>query len=74
MAEILDEISTIEHQKGNPLLSVVVVQRETGRPGKGFYKLARRLGLFNGKTDLHEMEFFISTVKDAYRHWKRKPE
>jgi hypothetical protein len=32
MADILDEISTSEHSQGRPLLSVVVVQAETGRP------------------------------------------
>jgi hypothetical protein len=71
MAEILDEISTFEHEHGHPLLSVLVVQSETGRPGKGFYKLARRLGLFTGKTDLHEMEFFVQTAKQAYSHGKQ---
>ena len=69
MAEILDEISTSEHHQGRPLLSVVVVQTETGRPGKGFYKLATHLGLYAGKSDLHEMEFFIATVKAAYSTW-----
>jgi hypothetical protein len=59
IAEILDEISTLEHQLGRPLLSVVVVQTETGRPGKGFYKLATSLRLFSGRTDMEEMEFHI---------------
>ena len=70
IAEILDEISTFEHTQGRPLLSVVVVQAETGRPGKGFYKLATRLRLFSGKSDVDEMEFFISTVKRAYAIWR----
>jgi hypothetical protein len=70
IANILDEISTFEHEQGRPLLSVVVVQAETGRPGKGFYKLAARLRLFSGKSDLDEMEFFISTVKRAYSTWR----
>src|SRR5437899_471369 len=61
IAGILDEISTFEHQRGRPLLSVVVVQVETGRPGKGFYKLATRLHLFSGKSDVDEMEFFVAT-------------
>ena len=56
IADILDEISTFEHEQDRPLLSVVVVQTETGRPGKGFYKLATRLGLFSGKSDLDEMD------------------
>lgn len=70
IADILDEISTFENAQGRPLLSVVVVQAETGRPGKGFYKLAARLGLFSGKSDLDEMEFFIATVKRAYSTWR----
>src|ERR1700752_1632025 len=49
IADILDEISSFEHQRSRPLLSVVVVQVDTGRPGKGFYKLATRLRLFSGK-------------------------
>ena len=70
IAEILDEISLLEHEQGRPLLSVVVVQIETGRPGKGFYKLATNLRLFSGKSDIDEMEFFIATVKSAYATWK----
>jgi hypothetical protein len=70
IADILDEISTFEHEQGRPLLSVVVVQAETGRPGKGFYKLATRLQLFSGKSDIDEMVFFIATVKQAYSTWK----
>jgi hypothetical protein len=72
MADVLDEISTFEHRQGRPLLSVVVVQAETGRPGKGFYKLANRLGLYSGKSDLNEMEFFVSTVKQVYATWKSR--
>ena len=70
IADILDEISSFEHAQGRPLLSVVVVQSETGRPGKGFYKLATRLRLYSGRSDLDEMEFFISTVKRAYSTWR----
>ena len=70
IAEILDAISLLEHTQDKPLLSVVVVQVETGRPGKGFYRLATSLGLFNGKSDIEEMEFFIATIKRAYAMWK----
>jgi len=70
VADILDEISLLEHEQGRPLLSVVVVQVETGRPGKGFYRLATNLGLFAGKSDIDEMEFFIASVKRAYAMWK----
>jgi hypothetical protein len=70
IADILDEISLLEHKQGRPLLSVVVVQVETGRPGKGFYKLATTLNLFSGKSDIDEMEFFVNTAKRAYATWK----
>jgi hypothetical protein len=70
IADVLDGISMFEHEQGRPLLSVVVVQSETGRPGKGFYKLATGLRLFSGKTDMDEMEFFIATIKCAYSTWK----
>ena len=70
IADLLDKISMFEHEQGRPLLSVVVVQVETGRPGKGFYKLATNLRLFSGKSDMDEMEFFIATVKRAYLAWK----
>ena len=43
LANILDEINKEEHGLGRPLLSVVVVQKESGRPGKGFFDLAREL-------------------------------
>ena len=43
IAQILDGISTSEHEAERPLLSAVVVGKGTGRPGKGFFDLARRL-------------------------------
>src|SRR5438045_1627459 len=45
---LLDEISSYEHAAGRPLLSAVVVHGAgdtAGAPGKGFFTLARRLGL-----------------------------
>jgi len=33
ISALLDEISGFEHSQGRPLLSVVVVQSESGRPG-----------------------------------------
>jgi hypothetical protein len=44
MATILGEISEAENARGRGMLSGVVVNRETGMPGDGFFTLARHLG------------------------------
>jgi hypothetical protein len=41
---ILGEISTEEHNNKRNLLSVVVIRRDTERPGHGFFRLAKQLG------------------------------
>lgn len=41
---LLYEVSVREHNEGYPMLSAFVVNKETGRPGNGFYKLANDLG------------------------------
>ena len=74
MSDILDEISQFEHDQNRPLLSAVVVQVETGRPGKGFYKLAAKLKLFSGRSDIDQMEYFISTIRQTYQAWRNRQE
>ena len=44
LAEMLGEISTEEDITGSGLLSAVVVRKEDGRPGSGFFRLAKRRG------------------------------
>lgn len=44
MSWMLGEVSEEEHEAGRPLLSALVVYKETGFPGPGFYDLAIRLG------------------------------
>ena len=48
---ILDPINEYEHARGRPLLSAVVVGKSSRRPGRGFYALASRLGLYKGDDD-----------------------
>ncbi|MEP1779332.1 MAG: hypothetical protein ABJH72_04355 [Reichenbachiella sp.] len=45
---LLDEISILEHKKGNGLLSSVIIREDKGRPGVGFFKMAKRLTLYSG--------------------------
>lgn len=42
--EILGEISSEEAQAGKGMLSVLVVRKEDGTPGPGFFDLAKDLG------------------------------
>lgn len=41
---MLDQISTEENKIGRGMLSVVVIRESDGRPGKGFFDLAKSLG------------------------------
>ena len=66
IADILDEISTHEHNLGHPLLSAVVVRADEGKPGQGFFTLARRLGLYQGGDDL---KFWLDEIKRVHAHW-----
>ncbi len=68
IAGILRAISMAEHAAGRPLLSVVVVGAKTGRPGKGFFKLAQRLGRYDGAAD---GTFFAQELRRAHGHWRR---
>ena len=51
MGNILDHISEAEHREGRPLLSAVVVRRDTDMPGDGFFDLAQHLRLHEGGVD-----------------------
>jgi hypothetical protein len=49
---ILGAICTAEDQQGHPLLSAVAVRQDTGRPGIGFFNVARDLGRHTGHDDI----------------------
>ena len=51
ISRILGDISTAEHDGGRPLLSAVVILRETNSPGVGFVSLAKDLGRYDGSDD-----------------------
>jgi len=67
IGRILGEISTREHNEGRPMLSAVVVRKETQYPGEGFFNLARELGLHHGNDDL---AFFVEELKRVHAYWK----
>src|SRR5262245_26785969 len=63
---LLGEISAETHKVGKPMLSAIVVN-QTGRPGKGFYELAIRLGkLAPGATNEDKENFWKREVNAVF--------
>jgi hypothetical protein len=72
MSQLLDEISSHEHAQGRPLLSVVVIRKDLGRPGHGFFELAKRLGQYSGHGEIHEVLFFVKEFQKAEQYWSKR--
>jgi hypothetical protein len=69
----LGEISEYEVARGHHMLSAVVGYKHgdsVGDPGDGFYKYARKLSLFNGRTNFQRIDFWVAQLKGVYSEWK----
>lgn len=66
--QILGEIAEDEVLAGRPMLSAVAVG-VSGKPGSGFYSLARELGLLD--LGAEETEFWQAQREAAYAAWRR---
>lgn len=64
---ILGEISEDEHFTGRGMLSALVVLKETGLPGKGFFGLAQKFGYDTSD----QYSFWINELKTVYNHWNK---
>ena len=69
MGRILGEVSRYEHEAGRPLLSAVVTRKD-GEPGKGFYALARELGMIAPRAS--RIAFWSQELKKVYDHWSAR--
>lgn len=67
VGELLGEISILEHQKGRPMLSSVVVHKDGNTPGVGFFTLAHELGLFTGGD---RDEFYARELQRTLDYWQ----
>jgi len=63
---ILDDINQHEQRLGRPMLSAVVVHKESLKPGQGFFTLAQSLGLFAGGD---EDKFYIQELRRVHDFW-----
>lgn len=65
----LDEINRMEAENGRPLISAVVIGKETGMPGQGFFTCARDLRRYSGKDDL---AYWLTELRQVYDYWSRR--
>jgi hypothetical protein len=68
LGRALDDLAFKENAAGRPLLSAVVVQPEIGYPAKGFFLLARELGLNNSGDD---RSFYYFELKRVHSYWRQ---
>lgn len=64
---ILDGINRNEHSAGRPLLSAVVIKKMSGIPGKGFFNLAKELGLYKGS---RERKYWLKEIRRVHDYWR----
>jgi len=69
---ILGDISKREFQNNRPLISAVVVSKNSHppKPSDGFYNLARELGLL--KRGEKEEIFYSKELTKVFEYWKNK--
>lgn len=68
LPDLLGAISREEDRNRRPMLSAVVVLKDEGIPGKGFFQLARDLG----KQFSDEEQFHSDELKAVYQQWGRR--
>lgn len=67
---LVGEISEDEVDRKRPMLSALVVEKNTGLPGEGFFKLASNLNQFNGKSKTEKEVFLAREKRKLYEFWK----
>ena len=67
---MLGEISGDEVSQGRPMLSVLAKSKNLPRPGKGFFVLAKQMGIYKGEGEEEEKRFWEETCEAVYSTWK----
>ena len=70
IGRILGRISAEEAEAGRPLLSAIVVSRDTGLPGGGFFNLGQQLHLVEPTED--EDTFIARQTQRVFDYWQLK--
>jgi hypothetical protein len=66
IAQILDEINIDEVSQGYPMISSLVIYKDNGRPGPGYFNCARGL---NKLRDNDEDGFWAKEVAAVHNWW-----
>jgi len=69
VGHVLGEVSEDEHDAGRPLLSAVAVRVDEGVPGRGFFGLARDLGMLDADGDAPRDGFWEKERARVYDTW-----
>ncbi|MCH8556015.1 MAG: hypothetical protein LAT76_12715 [Schleiferiaceae bacterium] len=65
----LGEISAHCHYQGAPLISALVIDKQKNQPGLGFFRLAEKLGKYNGSTNKNKQEeYWIKELKEVFSY------
>lgn len=79
VGHFLGEICQEEVRCGRPMLSAVVVRKDTAHPGKGFIEMAKILGVYKGRTPRGKklygkaLAFWQNQLEDVYDTWSVCP-
>jgi hypothetical protein len=71
LGQVLGEIAEAELDQGRPMLSAVAVG-VSGRPGPGFFALARQLRKLTEESPAAEEAFWIREREAVYLAWRRE--
>src|SRR5665811_2016188 len=66
---MLREICDYEHKHNRPMLSAIVVLKDDGIPGKGFFELARGLEKLTSVSKQDEKTFWKQELLEVYKTW-----
>ncbi len=70
IGQLLDEINRTLASEDKPMISAVVVRRESSIPGSGFFQCARNLGKLTGPDDEDtRLRFFRDELQAVYDYW-----
>lgn len=69
MSDLLTQIFEYEHISRRPLLTIVVVQQQSGMPGEMFFKLTKKHKLMISENDIESQ---ISELKEVVGYWQNE--
>jgi len=74
VGDLLDYLNFISYQQGCFMASSLVVTQETGRPGKGFFEMMRRVGAIPNLHEDVKEKFWIESVQKTFAWYGNNPQ